>query len=69
MRMFCSEHHPHGQGSSLTVVAKTCRYVGAAALKERSKESLERFRDVGERALTAGGIHLSDGAQLWNTYR
>ena len=43
--------------------------MGAAALKERTKDSLERFRDVGERALTAGGIHLSEGIQLWDTYR
>lgn len=38
-------------------------------MPDHSKESLEAFRDVGERALTAGGIHLAEGSVLWNTYR
>ncbi len=46
-----------------------CRYVGDLALRERSKDSLDRLRDVGERALTAGGIHLASGIKLWDAYR
>lgn len=38
-------------------------------MSDHSKESLEAFRDVGERALTAGGIHLAEGSALWNAYR
>ena len=38
-------------------------------MSDHSKQSLEAFRDVGERALTAGGIHLAEGSALWNAYR
>ncbi|BDA40979.1 Squamous cell carcinoma antigen recognized by T-cells 3 [Coccomyxa sp. Obi] len=40
-----------------------------AASADFNKESLEAFRDVAERALTAGGIHLAAGAEIWKTYR
>lgn len=46
-----------------------CRYMGELALQERSEGSLNGFREVAERALTAGGIHLAQGVQLWDAYR
>ena len=52
-----------------TMHGMPCRYVSELALHERSKDSLEGFREVGERALTAGGIHLAHGIQLWGAYR
>lgn len=35
----------------------------------RAPEGLARLRDLCERALTAGGLHVSAGSQLWEAYR
>ena len=35
----------------------------------RTHAGLHKFRAAAERALTAGGMHLPSGAQLWTAYR
>jgi len=39
------------------------------AAAQDSKESRERVRDVGERAITAGALHLAEGSTIWDAYR
>jgi hypothetical protein len=56
--------------SSLLLLTDVIRFVGENMLKEEhSSESITAFREVGERALTAGGLHLSEGVHLWNVFR
>ena len=35
----------------------------------RSPEGLARMRELCERALTAGGLHVAEGGRLWGAYR
>lgn len=54
----------------LSIVRWPCRWAGdMAAAQQDSKESREQFRDVGERAVTAGGLHLAEGSTIWDAYR
>ena len=46
-----------------------CSWAAAMAAAEDNKENCERVRDVGERAVTAGGLHLAEGSKIWDAYR
>ena len=34
-----------------------------------SEGGMQKFRSLAERALSAGGLHVTQGAQLWDIYR
>lgn len=38
-------------------------------VKAGTEECLEKMRALSERALSAGGLHVAQGTQLWNLYR
>ena len=40
-----------------------------AEVKSGSKAGKVKIESVGERALTAGGLHLSEGGKIWQAYR
>ena len=40
-----------------------------AEVKTGSTAGKEKIESVGERALTAAGLHLSEGGKLWQAYR
>lgn len=47
-----------------------CRFLGTKnVVEERSGESMTAFRELGERALTSGGLHLAEGGRIWNAFR
>ncbi len=39
------------------------------AAAQDTKDNCERVRDVGERAVTAGGLHVAEGSIIWDAYR
>ncbi len=39
------------------------------AAAQDTKDNCERVRDVGERAVTAGGLHVAEGSTIWDAYR
>ena len=39
------------------------------AAAQGTKDNCERARDVGERAVTAGGLHVAEGSTIWDAYR
>ena len=48
-----------------------CRFVRDKdpEVKAGTEEGREKMRSLSERALSAGGLHVAQGAQLWNLYR
>jgi hypothetical protein len=39
-----------------------------ADVAQRSEQGLADMRDACERALSAGGLHVTQGARLWDVY-
>ena len=35
----------------------------------RTDQGLAKMRDLFERALTAGGLHVTEGSRLWEAFR
>lgn len=48
-----------------------CRFVGELdpEVVARAPAGLARMRDLCERALTAGGLHVTEGGKIWEVYR
>ena len=47
-----------------------CRWAATIAeAQDSSKDSMEQFREIGEKAVTAGGLHLAAGSAIWSAYR
>lgn len=48
-----------------------CRFVRDEdpGLKAGTEDGRQKLRSLAERALSAGGLHVAEGARLWNLYR
>lgn len=36
---------------------------------QANEASMQRFRELSEQAVAAGGLHIAKGGQLWDIYR
>ena len=48
-----------------------CRFVRDHVVKpaQANEASMQRFRELSEQAVAAGGLHIAKGGQLWDIYR
>ncbi|KAK9810066.1 hypothetical protein WJX72_004227 [[Myrmecia] bisecta] len=60
-----------GDYLSVNIWAAYLRYLVECLpeVQQHTRAGCEKFREKAEQALTAGGLHVTEGGQLWNLYR